>query len=316
MNQQFATDVRVGLTSSPKKISSKYFYDEKGSALFSEIMNLPEYYLTNSEFEIIQTQTREMVKLLGIEQEKYFELIEFGAGDGYKTIEFLKVLEEDNFTYQYIPIDISQKAIDQIEGAVDNHFTNLNIAGRKGDYFEVMEELKGSNTPKVLLFLGSNIGNMEDDFAHAFLSKLALNLNKGDFLILGTDLKKSTEIVLPAYNDSQGVTSQFNLNLLERMNRELGADFNIDLFEHFPEYDEKIGVARSSIRSKTNQTVYLQAIDLSVEFKEGEPIHTEISRKYDDEILTKIMKGTGFEIVGRFTDQREYFANYIMVKSE
>ncbi len=314
MNEQFAKDVKEGLSKTSKSLSSKYFYDEKGSALFTKIMKLPEYYLTDAEFEIFQTKASEIIDLLGISAHKNFDLIELGAGDGYKTIELLKSLDKRNFHYTYSPIDISQKALCQIEENILQQLPGKKIYPRKGDYFHILHDLKKSQFPKVILFLGSNIGNMNDSLANSFLSNLSDTLSGGDKIILGVDLKKSKEIVLPAYNDSQGITSAFNLNLLTRINRELDANFDTSLFEHIPEYNEKEGVAKSSIRSKVAQKVKIKAIDLKVSFVEKEHIHTEISRKYDDVIINNLCFNTGFKVIGKLTDKRNYFADYIFEK--
>ena len=314
MKEQFAMDVEAGLTKQPKHLSSKYFYDEVGSSLFSKIMKLPEYYLTDAEFEIFQQQGNDIIETLDIQKNQPFELIELGAGDGYKTIELLKALEAEKFNYQYIPIDISKKALDQITHNVKAQLPNKEISPKKGDYFHILKELKESSVPKVILFLGSNIGNMPDEVAESFLLNLSNSLSKGDKLILGADLMKSKDIVLPAYNDSEGVTSAFNLNLLTRINRELDADFDIEKFEHAPEYDEVEGVAKSAIRSKTAQTVDVKMMDLKVSFEAGEKIHTEISRKYNDEIINKISLHSGLKIIGKLRDSHHYFADYILEK--
>ena len=314
MNKQFAIDVKEGLSKSPKSLSSKYFYDEKGSALFSKIMKLPEYYLTNAEFEIFENKASEIINLLGITNQKSFDLIELGAGDGYKTMELLKALDTLCFQYQYSPIDISAKALNQIEENIKQQFPNKKICPKLGDYFHILHDLKPSPLPKVVLFLGSNIGNMENVEANSFLTHLSENLSKDDKLILGVDLKKSKDIVLPAYNDSQGVTSEFNLNLLSRINSELDADFNTDLFEHTPMYDEEEGVAKSAIKSIVNQEVEIKSLDMKVAFRKEEQIHTEISRKYDDATIQNICLNTGLKIVGRITDSQNYFADYIIGK--
>ncbi|PXX25751.1 L-histidine N(alpha)-methyltransferase [Arenibacter sp. ARW7G5Y1] len=314
MNKQFANDVKEGLSKTPKSLSSKYFYDEKGSALFSKIMKLPEYYLTDAEFEIFQKKAPEIIKLLGITSQKSFDLIELGAGDGYKTIELLKALDTLNFQYKYCPIDISAKALHQIEENIHQQIPNKKIDPKLGDYFHILHELKSSPLPKIVLFLGSNIGNMENVEANAFLSHLSENLSKDDKIILGADLKKSKDIVLPAYNDSQGLTSAFNLNLLSRINTELDADFNTELFVHTPMYDEQEGVAKSAIKSTVNQEVEIKVLDMKVAFKKEEQIHTEISRKYDDISIQNICLDTGLKIVGKITDSKNYFADYIIEK--
>jgi dimethylhistidine N-methyltransferase len=314
MNKQFAKDVQAGLTSTPKKLSSKYFYDEKGSALFSKIMKLPEYYLTNAEFEIFEQSGVDIVEHLGITPNQPFDLIELGAGDGYKTIELLKTLETGKFQYNYTPIDISKKALSQIEENIKKEIPDKAISPKQGDYFHILHELKSSSLPKVLLFLGSNIGNMEDVQAQLFLSQLSDSLNTGDKVLLGVDLKKSRSIILPAYNDSKGFTRDFNLNLLRRINREFNADFDLNQFEHIPSYDENEGIAKSAIRSKLNQKVTLHALDMIVQFDKGEDIHTEISRKYDDEVIRKICLDTGLKSIGKLTDSKRLFADYILEK--
>ncbi len=312
MNKIFAKDIKEGLSQFPKQIPSKYFYDERGSSLFSEIMKQPEYYLTNAELEIFQLKSKEIIEQLKVRKDTPFELIELGAGDGYKTIEFLKVLEKEQYQYDYIPIDISQKALDQIKSTVANQLPETTIYPKKGDYFEILHDLKKSSHPKVLFFLGSNIGNMKDELANTFLKRLAENLSKGDQLLLGVDLMKSKSIIYPAYNDSKGITSAFNLNLLERINREFDANFDLLKFKHCPEYDEELGIAKSAIQSMDKQSVEIKALDFIVHFEAGEMVYTEISRKYSNSILDKICSGTEWEIKGKLTDHRGYFADYIL----
>lgn len=315
MNKDFANDIIKGLSDDIKHIPSKYFYDENGSVLFSRIMQLPEYYLTNAELEIFKEQSKEVINQLKVEKETMFELIELGAGDGYKTIELLKVLEREGFKYQYIPIDISQKALNQIKFTIANELPNTIIYPKKGDYFHTLNQLKNSSHPKVILFLGSNIGNMLDSQAKVFLKSLALNLNTGDKMVLGVDIIKPKEVVLPAYNDKDGVTSAFNLNLLLRINNEFEANFDLSKFRHSPEYDDVSGIAKSSIESIEEQEVFIPLLDLKVQFKQGEKIHTEISRKYNDAILAKICEDNDWIIQEKFIDSRRYFANYILEKT-
>lgn len=315
INEEFAREVEAGLTASPKRLSSKYFYDSKGSALFAQIMDLPEYYLTDAELEILKEQSPAIMDRLGIDRETPFELVELGAGDGVKTIELLKHLEAGGYRYRYVPIDISQQALDQLEKNIRAALPDKRIQPKKGDYFKKLSELSDSDTPKVVLFLGSNLGNMKDDRAHGFIKSLADNLPPGDKLLLGTDLMKDASIVLPAYNDSQGVTRDFNLNLLKRINRELGADFDLDAFTHAPEYDEKEGITKSYLRSEKDQEVSIRAIGKTIPFQRHEKIHTEISRKYNDAILEDICRGTGMKVIGKFTDHRDYFADYVLEKA-
>jgi len=312
MNKQFLEDVNVGLDKMPKQIPSKYFYDKIGDELFMKIMQMPEYYLTRAEFDIFKNKTQQVIDLLQIEKNKYFDLIELGAGNGKKTKELLSALNSDNFDFSYLPIDISQHALNHLSQSLQKQIPDVNVIAKQGEYFEVLSALKNNANQKVILFLGSNIGNLSDKMATKFIYQLGENLKTDDKLFLGVDLIKASEIVLPAYNDAAGITSAFNLNLLQRMNSELQADFNLSNFKHVATYDEKKGVAKSYIESKYEQTVTIEALNKTVDFTEGERIHTEISRKYSDEIIQNIIADTDFEIVGKLTDSKNYFADYIL----
>lgn len=309
----FAQEVMEGLSASPKYLSSKYFYDEKGDALFQQIMQMPEYYLTDCEMEIFTEQAAELVAAFGMPSNQAFELVELGAGDGTKTIKILEYLQ-GRFQFEYLPIDISENVLTELSEFLDESLPALQYRTMEGDYFEILKELRFSNKPKVVFFLGSNIGNMTDEKAAGFLQLLASNLNSGDKVLLGVDLIKAKEIVLPAYNDAAGITRAFNLNLLSRINRELGGDFNIEKFEHAPEYSEETGFTKSFLKSTASQTVRLDKFDFTAHFEAGETIHTEVSRKYNDKILSKITIDSGLEIKNKFTDGRGYFADYLLEK--
>ncbi len=315
MNKTFKNEVHEGLSSNPKTLSSKYFYDKKGDAIFVEIMNLPEYYLTRSELDIFQNKTHKLIEAFGVHPDSYFEIIELGAGDGTKTKELLKVLDQENYNFDYFPIDISSNALELLKQDLKVEIPNLNVEIQQGDYFEVLTSLSDSKKPKVVLFLGSNIGNMYDEMASKFIYSLGANLQAGDQILLGVDLIKPKEIVLPAYNDSQGITAKFNMNLLDRINNELGGDFNLNHFEHQPEYTEKEGIARSFIVSMTNQTVKIEALGQSYTFSKGEKIQMEISRKYNDQLIGKIIENTDFILHEKVLDSKEYFANYILKRN-
>jgi uncharacterized SAM-dependent methyltransferase len=192
---------------------------------------------------------------------------------------------------------------------------DLKIEPRQGDYFNVLDALKDTPHPKLVLFLGSNIGNLKDDKAQKFLELLSSNLNKGDYLLLGVDLIKSREIVLPAYNDKTGITSNFNLNLLYRINRELDADFDVSAFSHEVEYDPEEGIVKSYLKSKKPQTIRIGKNGKTYQLKKGERIHTEISRKYNDQLIEKITDHTRFDKVAKFTDRKELFADYLLIKN-
>ena len=316
MESQFAIDVADGLTSNPKYIPSRYFYDEKGDSIFQEIMAMPEYYLTEAEHEIISTQASEIIEGLQLKKDVFFELIELGPGDGYKTQELLIELVARDYSFEYVPVDISGNALEVLTENLTDAIPGLKIHPMQGDYFHVLEEINRSHFPKVVLFLGSNLGNYPDPQAHQLLYNLGSHMQPGDKLFLGVDLIKSESIIGPAYDDPHDITSRFNLNLLERMNRELGAKFNKKLFRHCPEYDEQEGVARSFLVSVEEQSVEISAINKTIEFDEGEKIFTEISRKYDDVIVERILKGTDFRVIGKLTDSNQYFADYILDRGQ
>ncbi|MEO6830752.1 MAG: L-histidine N(alpha)-methyltransferase [Chitinophagaceae bacterium] len=311
----FKKGVDAGLSAIQKTLPSKYFYDARGDELFVQIMNMPEYYLTDAEMEIFQGQTMGLITDLGLKKNSYFELVELGAGDGAKTKKLLEVLVAEGYQFDYLPVDISGHALRVLAADLATEIPKLNVETRQGEYFEILAGLHKSEQPKVVLFLGSSLGNMDDKLAAKFLYKLGASLRKNDKLLLGTDLVKPAEIVLPAYDDAAGITREFNLNLLRRINRELDADFDLENFEHSPEYDAQRGIATSFLKSKKEQSVSIGALNKSFSFETGEQIKTEISRKYSDEILREIIRETDFLITGKRTDSRGYFADFILTRN-
>jgi len=314
MNSDFEKDVLEGLSVSPKQIPSKYFYDKRGSELFVEIMKTDEYYVTNAEMDIFKHKSASLLDGLSLDQNKKYEIIELGAGDGSKTVHLLKEMLDQNYTFDYIPIDISIDALKGLEKRLSLELSQLSINIQEGEYFSILNRLKENKKAKVILFLGSNLGNLTDDQSADFIHALGEALNKNDKILLGLDLIKSRQIVLPAYNDKGGVTANFNLNLLTRMNRELGADFNIDNFFHRPEYSEEEGIARSYLVSKISQDVYIEKLDKRFHFKKDERMQTEMSRKYNLDIINKILSKTDFQISYTIYDNKKLFANYIITR--
>ena len=306
--------VSEGLSAQPKHLSSRFFYDKKGDALFQQIMAMPEYYLTNSEMEIFTDQATSIVEAFGLNPRKSFELIELGAGDGTKTVKLLAELVKWNYDFSYLPVDISPNALSKLKSSLSKQLPNLEIIPQQGEYFTVLKELLDSDKAKIVLFIGSNLGNLSDELANNFLKSLSSYLKKGDKVLLGLDLIKSADIVLPAYNDAAGITRDFNLNLLTRINRELGGDFKVENFSHQPKYSEETGITESFIKSDIAQTVTIRALNKSFEFAKDELIHTEISRKYNDTILHKVLNGTDLTLVRKFTDQKGYFTDFLLKK--
>ncbi|MGO4818324.1 L-histidine N(alpha)-methyltransferase [Flavobacterium sp. W22_SRS_FP1] len=315
MTETFKNDVEKGLNATPKTLPSKYFYDKKGDALFVEIMNLPEYYLSRCELDIFQNKTKDLIDKLQLDPNSYFELIELGARDGSKTKELLRMIDAKKFKFDYFPIDISINSLKLLKQDLNEELPNVSVQTKQGDYFGVLASLKESKLPKIVLFLGSNIGNMSDEMAAQFIHNLSAILQAGDKLVLGVDLIKPKELVLPAYDDHEGITAKFNLNLLRRINDELGGNFDLNLFEHQAEYNEEEGIAKSFITSTVEQKVTIKAMGKSFEFAAAEKIHTEVSRKYNDAILAKIIANTDFRICNKIMDSKEYFADYILERS-
>jgi len=306
---QFAEDVLRGLTSTPKSLSSKYFYDDEGSRLFQEIMRLPEYYLTGCELEIFEKQTDEIFRAFA-NGENAFDLIELGAGDGSKTAVLVDHFLKCNADISYSPIDISQEALDELSSKFAAEFPSLNFEPRRGDYFKILKSLKnGDKRRKVLMFLGSNIGNFSRDQAVDFFKQLRGVMNDNDLLFVGFDLQKDPHVIVRAYDDEQGVTARFNLNLLTRINRELGGNFDIDKFCHYAIYRPVECSARSFLISKEKQIVRIDALHRDFEFGQWEAVFMEISQKYSPAMIEEMAASSGFEIKENFCDSKNYYCD-------
>jgi dimethylhistidine N-methyltransferase len=272
-------------------------------------MELKEYYLTDCEYEIFRLHKVEILDNI-ISNCDLFHLIEFGAGDAYKTKVLLEYFTDQKAAFEYHPIDISRNAIDVLKEDLNQKFPDLPISTLNLDYYSAVEEISRESTcKKVILFLGSNIGNFSETEAHEFFSKLADLLETGDQMLIGFDLKKDPEVVLAAYNDPLGITCDFNLNLLKRINRELDADFNINEFYHYPLYDPVDGAAKSYLISRCKQRVRIGAIQATIEFEKAEPIFMEISQKYSQADIENYASRAGFRIMINFFDNRNYFVN-------
>jgi len=306
---QFAEDVLAGLSSSPKSLSSKYFYDDEGTRLFQEIMKLPEYYLTDCELEIFTSQTDAIFRSF-MSGDNAFDLVELGAGDGTKTAILVDHFLKQKAEISYSPIDISQEALDALTAKFTAEFPALKINARNGDYFKILRSLNdGSGRRKILLFLGSNIGNYTLDQSIAFFRGLREVMCPDDLLFIGFDLQKDPHVIAAAYDDSQGVTAAFNLNLLKRINRELGGDFDVEKFTHYANYRPVEGSARSFLVSRERQTVNIAALGRSFEFEPWEAVFMEISQKYNLRIIKDLARKSGFEIMQNFFDRKDYYCD-------
>ncbi len=312
IQSDFARDVAKGLGANPKHLSSKYFYNERGDQLFQDIMRMPEYYLTNCEFEILEEYKADFLNLIG---DQYFDLIELGAGDGLKTKVLLEHFIEQKADFTYCPVDISGNVLDHLEEDLIQRWPKLDLNPLQGDYFEMLEELHyRSNAKKVILFMGANIGNLTLNQARSFITRIQEHMDRGDLLITGFDLKKDPEVILNAYSDPAGITAAFNINLLRRMNEELGANFDLDQFKHWETYNPISGATKSYIISKVDQTVDINRLGRSFVFKAWEAIDVELSQKFSLEEIESLAQRTGFKVLQHFTDGRRYFVDSVWQK--
>ena len=305
----FARDVLLGLRSNPKHLFSKYFYDKRGSELFQRIMRMPEYYLTDCEMEIFGEQKEEIYRAFsknGLD----FDLIELGAGDGLKTKILLNYFASINASFRYVPVDISSEMVVDLQDELAQLIPQLKVHGMIGDYFQLMDVLSAErDTKKILLFLGSNIGNFDKQEVMDFLVQIRSVMRNKDLLFTGFDLKKDPRVILRAYDDAQGITAAFNLNLLDRINRELKGNFNTDFFEHIETYDPETGAARSFLISSKDQEIFIGELNARISFVKNESIYMEISKKFDLQMIQTLAAKTGFEIVQNFIDSRQYYIN-------
>jgi len=305
----FADDVRRGLSAAPKFLSSKYFYDDEGSRLFQEIMKLPEYYLTRAEYEILSGQAKRICAAFETEADE-FDLIELGAGDGSKTSLLVDFFLKRQAAFRYVPIDISAEALKFLTEKFASRFPGLSIQAEQGDYFLTLAAFKSkSDRRKIILFLGSNIGNFGSAQARDFFKSLRAVMNPGDRLFIGFDLQKDPRTIVRAYDDARGVTAEFNLNLLTRINRELGADFNREEFSHYASYHPIEGAARSFLISRRAQTVFVKTLNETFEFAAWEPIFMEISQKYTPAMIEELARESGFNVAENFTDNKKFYVN-------
>lgn len=303
-----------GLTKTPKQLPSWLFYDKKGDAIFQAIMNMPEYYPTRCEFEIFNAQ-KEMIRQALARDETPFQLIELGAGDARKTEVLLRHFTEKGTDFRYYATDISAGVLKLLTARLEQTIPQLNITSVAGKHEDVLLHFgKHQGLRKVFIFLGANIGNYTFAEAGKLVRLISAAMQANDLLLLGVDLKKDPRIIQAAYDDPHGITREFNLNILQRLNRELGAQFIVDQFGHMPVYDPQQGAARSYLVSLTAQDVYIASNDITISFKPWETIHTEISLKYDHDRILELADYAGLETVQHFTDNRNYFTDVLLRK--
>ena len=294
-------EIISGLQQEEKTISPKYFYDERGSQLFDEITRLPEYYLTNTELKIMQENIGEMVSLIG----KQASLIEFGSGSSYKTRILLEHLDE---LAAYVPVDVSEEHLLASAAEIRSEFPHIDVLPVVADFTHEFDLPNPKVMPirNIVYFPGSTIGNFERDDAIELLRVMHHEAKEGGALLIGVDLQKDPEIIEAAYNDSAGVTAEFNTNILKHLNNDYDADFDVDAFTHDAEYDEDEGRVVIRLISEKEQTASVGEEDFH--FEEGESILTEYSHKYTLEDFAQMAESVGFEVAHVWTDADQLFS--------
>ena len=303
VKETFLKDVMEGLSSKPKKLLSKYFYDENGDKLFHYITEQPEYYLTCAEHEILQTNSGDILSLVRVPDA--LSIIEPGAGDGFKTKILLESAFNHNYDIVYNPIDISPNVLSILCNSMIRSYPKIKCEPIIADYFNIEGKLPDDENKKLMLFLGSNLGNFNDEESIVVMQKFTSEMKPGDYFLLGVDLVKDPVRILAAYNDARGVTAEFNYNLLLRINMELSANFNIQNFQHYPVYNPILQQAESYLISKTDHEVTVSGT--SYHFAAWEPMLTEISRKFTPFKIDQLACFSGFTILENFYDINKDF---------
>ncbi|OON68668.1 L-histidine N(alpha)-methyltransferase [Hymenobacter sp. CRA2] len=301
-----------GLSRQPRALSSMYFYDEVGSQLFQQIMALPEYYPTRTEFGLLTQHRQAISQALTPADGQPFHLLELGAGDGLKTKILLRELLDRNTRFTYAPVDISPSAVEGLATSLRTELPTLQVQPLVAEYTTALAELHGQPGRKAVLFLGSTIGNFPPAERQQFLGALAAQLGPDDRLLIGFDLRKGPRQIRAAYDDAQGVTAAFNLNLLTRINRELGADFDLAAWEHFADYDPQTGAMRSFLVSNRAQTVHIAALERTFAFEAWEAIHTENSFKFTPPQIEALAAAAGLRVQQVFSDEQQWFADVLL----
>ncbi|HEX5929354.1 MAG TPA: L-histidine N(alpha)-methyltransferase [Solirubrobacterales bacterium] len=299
-----ARDVRAGLCAYPKELAPKYFYDDRGSRLFEQITELPEYYPTRAEREVLDERSAEILAAAGAPG----TLVELGSGSAAKTRHLLDAMRDASTLQTYVPVDISEEITQRTAASLVDEYPGLAVRGLVCDFEQHLERIPDGEGRRLIAFLGGTVGNLYPRQRHAFLERIAALLGPGDHLLLGTDLIKDADRLEAAYNDGAGITAEFNKNVLEVLNRQLGADFELDSFEHVARYDAEAERMDIRLRSLLDQEVRLEELDLEISFAAGEEMRTEISTKFTRERLESVYAGAGLQLRGWFTDSAGDYA--------
>lgn len=297
------SDVISGLTQTPKSLPPKYFYDDKGSQLFEQICELPEYYLTRTETAILQQCAKEIAQITGA-----CELVELGSGSSTKTRILLDAYQELGYPLRYLPIDVSAGILESSARELLTRYSSLQIHALVSTYELALERLAPTQLPSRMIgFVGSTLGNLTSEECDRFLSQITDALQIGEYFLLGIDLQKPKHLLEAAYNDSQGVTAAFNLNMLEHLNWRFDGNFDTSKFEHVAFYNELLCQVEIYARSLQSETVQLRALNLTIELEKGETIMTEISRKFNLDTMQQTLQAKGLKPLQVWTDPNRWF---------
>ncbi|HLT24015.1 MAG TPA: L-histidine N(alpha)-methyltransferase [Ignavibacteria bacterium] len=306
----FAEDVRKGLTHERKFLYPKYFYDDRGSELFDQITQTEDYYPTRTEESILIDHSSDIIKF----SKNKPVLVELGSGTSTKTRHILAANEKTGQPLNYIPLDVSDILIPTSEQLIQD-YSNLNINGIISEYitgYRIVKDI--DSAPNLTIFLGSSIGNFRREYIKEFLSKITTEMRDDDALLIGFDLIKDEAVLLRAYNDSEGVTAEFNLNMLQRINNELGGSFDLNSFEHSSIFNREKSRVEMHLTSTKDQDIEIQNLDLVINFKKGESIHTENSYKFNDKLIMDFADEAGLDWITTWNDPKKYFALSIFNK--
>jgi L-histidine N-alpha-methyltransferase len=301
--RSLADDVLDGLTRPFKELPPKHFYDARGAELFDQICELPEYYPTRAERAILEEQAQELAELTGA-----VELVELGSGTAAKTRVLLDALSEAGTLERYVPVDVTESMVRDCAQELTSEYPGLQVHGVIGDFERHLEHVPAATGPRIVAFLGGTIGNFPPGSRRRVLRKIAGLLGPGDYLLMGTDLVKDPRVLEAAYDDAQGVTAEFNRNVLLVLNRELRADFDPEDFDHVALFDEQNEWIEMRLRARREHTTLVRDLDLPVHFDAGEELRTEISAKFTPERLQGDLAAAGLQLVRWLTDPEERFA--------
>ena len=296
-------DVRSGLLSLPRSLPPKYFYDERGSQLFEQICATPEYYPTRTEEKLLLHHSKEIIS-----QVKPSEIMELGSGNAQKTRRLFDACEENDHTCSYAPIDVCEPMLEITSEQLQSDYDWLDVNPLVGDYHAGLEHLPKTHGTRLYVFLGGTIGNFYPGQAQDFVKEIKTSMQPGDYLLLGADRVKDNHILDAAYNDEQGITAEFNLNLLNVLNRELKADFYPEHFQHKAEFNSRHNRIEMHLRCTQDHVVNLQAMNEKITFHKGESILTEVSHKYTSEGLEELMEENGLSICNHYEPDNQYFS--------